>query len=114
MTRNIKTKRTSKDQFDFALIHVAKWERSSMRLILFFRECFQGNEIYKTTFVAFFQGEQLKNRIKKVCTGFHASLYPCPTSHAERQEMLKGVRTRLEDLKLVRIVSKQMLILHLN
>ncbi|XP_011643087.1 V-type proton ATPase 116 kDa subunit a [Pogonomyrmex barbatus] len=60
-----------------------------------------GNEIYKTAFVAFFQGEQLKSRIKKVCTGFHASLYPCPTSHAERQEMLKGVRTRLEDLKLV-------------
>lgn len=60
-----------------------------------------GNEIYKTAFVAFFQGEQLKTRIKKVCTGFHASLYPCPTSHAERQEMLKGVRTRLEDLKLV-------------
>lgn len=59
------------------------------------------NEIYKTAFVAFFQGEQLKSRIKKVCTGFHASLYPCPTSHAERQEMLKGVRTRLEDLKMV-------------
>ncbi|KAL0133301.1 hypothetical protein PUN28_000806 [Cardiocondyla obscurior] len=60
-----------------------------------------GNEIYKTAFVAFFQGEQLKSRIKKVCTGFHASLYPCPTSHAERQDMLKGVRTRLEDLKMV-------------
>ncbi|XP_018350535.1 PREDICTED: V-type proton ATPase 116 kDa subunit a [Trachymyrmex septentrionalis] len=60
-----------------------------------------GNEIYKTAFVAFFQGEQLKTRIKKVCTGFHASLYPCPTSHAERQEMQKGVRIRLEDLKLV-------------
>lgn len=60
-----------------------------------------GNEIYKTAFVAFFQGEQLKNRIKKVCTGFHASLYPCPTSNAERQEMLKDVRTRLEDFKLV-------------
>lgn len=53
-------------------------------------------------FVAFFQGEQLKSRIRKVCTGFHASLYPCPHSHAERQEMVKGVRTRLEDLNLVR------------
>ncbi|XP_011135525.1 V-type proton ATPase 116 kDa subunit a [Harpegnathos saltator] len=60
-----------------------------------------GNQIYKTAFVAFFQGEQLKSRIKKVCTGFHASLYPCPTSLAERQEMVKGVRTRLEDLNLV-------------
>ncbi|XP_076397650.1 V-type ATPase subunit a family protein Vha100-2 isoform X2 [Megachile rotundata] len=60
-----------------------------------------GNKMYKTAFVAFFQGEQLKSRIKKVCSGFHASLYPCPHSHAERAEMVKGVRTRLEDLNLV-------------
>lgn len=60
-----------------------------------------GHPIYKTVFVAFFQGEQLKNRIKKVCTGFHASMYPCPSSHTEREDMVKGVRTRLEDLKLV-------------
>ncbi|XP_055384995.1 V-type proton ATPase 116 kDa subunit a 1 [Condylostylus longicornis] len=60
-----------------------------------------GHKIYKTVFVAFFQGEQLKNRIKKVCSGFHASLYPCPSSHNERQEMVKGVRTRLADLQMV-------------
>lgn len=58
----------------------------------------------KTVFVAFFQGEQLKSRIKKVCTGFHASLYPCPSSASEREEMVKGVRTRLEDLNLVNIL----------
>jgi V-type H+-transporting ATPase subunit a len=62
---------------------------------------FQGNELYKTVFVAFFQGEQLKNRIKKVCTGYHASLYPCPNVPEERDEMLKGVLTRLEDLNMV-------------
>ncbi|XP_055852087.1 V-type proton ATPase 116 kDa subunit a 1-like isoform X2 [Episyrphus balteatus] len=60
-----------------------------------------GHMIHKTVFVAFFQGEELKNRIKKVCAGFHASMYPCPSSHNERMEMIKGVRTRLEDLKLV-------------
>lgn len=60
-----------------------------------------GDKIYKTAFVTFFQGEQLKNRIKKVCSGFHASLYPCPHSHTEREAMVKGVRTRLEDLNLV-------------
>ncbi|OXU18676.1 hypothetical protein TSAR_010511 [Trichomalopsis sarcophagae] len=60
-----------------------------------------GAAIYKTVFVAFFQGEELKSRIKKVCIGFHASLYPIPNSHAERMEMVKGVRTRLEDLNLV-------------
>lgn len=56
----------------------------------------------KTVFVAFFQGEQLKSRIKKVCAGFHATLYPCPSSKSERDEMVQGVRTRLEDLNLVR------------
>lgn len=60
-----------------------------------------GNEIYKTVFVAFFQGEQLKSRVKKVCSGFHASFYPCPSSYAERQDMVKGVKARLEDLNLV-------------
>uniref|UniRef100_A0A182SGH0 V-type proton ATPase subunit a n=1 Tax=Anopheles maculatus TaxID=74869 RepID=A0A182SGH0_9DIPT len=60
-----------------------------------------GNEIFKTVFVAFFQGEQLKARIKKVCTGYHVSLYPCPSSGSERTEMVKGVCTRLEDLNMV-------------
>ncbi|XP_075232016.1 V-type ATPase subunit a family protein Vha100-2 isoform X2 [Lycorma delicatula] len=60
-----------------------------------------GNEIFKTVFVAFFQGEQLKSRVKKVCSGFHASFYPCPSSYEERQETVKGVKTRLEDLNLV-------------
>lgn len=57
--------------------------------------------MYKTVFVAFFQGEQLKSRIKKVCAGFHATQYQCPSTVQERDEMLKGVRTRLEDLNLV-------------
>lgn len=60
-----------------------------------------GNQVYKSTFVAFFQGEQLNTRIKKVCTGFHASIYPCPSNTSEREEMLKGVCTRLEDLQIV-------------
>lgn len=61
----------------------------------------QGNPIWKTVFVAFFQGEQLKSRVKKVCSGFHASFYPCPSTFAERQDMVKGVKARLEDLNLV-------------
>jgi V-type H+-transporting ATPase subunit a len=57
--------------------------------------------MYKTAFVAFFQGEQLKTRIKKVCTGFHVSIYPCPSALNERADMVQGVRTRLEDLNMV-------------
>jgi len=36
-----------------------------------------------------------------VCSGFKASLYPCPSTKAEREEMLRGVKTRIEDLKMV-------------
>lgn len=60
-----------------------------------------GHPIHKTVFVVFFQGEQLKSRIKKVCAGFHASIYPCPSANDERGEMVKGVNTRIEDIKLV-------------
>lgn len=33
---------------------------------------------------------------------FKATLYPCPENPQERNEMLNGVSTRLEDLKTVR------------
>ncbi|XP_048248409.1 V-type proton ATPase 116 kDa subunit a1-like isoform X5 [Haliotis rufescens] len=60
-----------------------------------------GDPVFKSVFIIFFQGEQLKARVKKICEGFKAALYPCPDSPQEREEMLKGVSTRLEDLKMV-------------
>ncbi|XP_014245398.1 V-type proton ATPase 116 kDa subunit a-like isoform X2 [Cimex lectularius] len=60
-----------------------------------------GNLLSKTVFVAFYQGEQLKSRVKKVCAGFHATLYPCPCTLSERNTMVQEVKTRLEDLNLV-------------
>ncbi|XP_070185306.1 V-type proton ATPase 116 kDa subunit a 1-like isoform X4 [Littorina saxatilis] len=60
-----------------------------------------GDPVYKDVFIIFFQGEQLKNKVKKICEGFKASLYPCPETPQERDEMLRGVNTRLEDLKTV-------------
>ncbi|KAG5667455.1 hypothetical protein PVAND_015435 [Polypedilum vanderplanki] len=60
-----------------------------------------GREHHKNVFVAFFQGDQLKTRVKKVCAGYHASLYPCPNNYEERDDMLKGVMTRLQDLTMV-------------
>ncbi|CAB0036676.1 unnamed protein product [Trichogramma brassicae] len=60
-----------------------------------------GNPLYKTTFVVFFQGEQLKSRIQKICSGFHASIHHCPSNYSERKEMNKHVQTRIADLELV-------------
>ncbi|XP_061191407.1 V-type proton ATPase 116 kDa subunit a1-like isoform X2 [Saccostrea echinata] len=60
-----------------------------------------GDAISKCVFLIFFQGEQLKARVRKICEGFKATLYPCPESAQERIEMLNGVSTRLEDLNTV-------------
>ena len=49
-------------------------------------------------FLLFYLGEQLKSRVKKICEGFRATLYPCPDQAADRREMAVGVMQRLEDL----------------
>ena len=60
-----------------------------------------GNVVRKSVFIIFFQGDQLKSRVKKICEGFRATLYPCPDTGPERREMSVGVMQRLEDLKTV-------------
>nr|XP_053650997.1 V-type proton ATPase 116 kDa subunit a 1-like isoform X1 [Cherax quadricarinatus] len=58
-------------------------------------------EVHKVVFLIFFQGEKLKNKVKKICDGCRATTYPCPESQQERQEMGQGVRGRLDDLTVV-------------
>ncbi|KAL5009896.1 hypothetical protein ScPMuIL_012201 [Solemya velum] len=60
-----------------------------------------GDQVHKSVFIIFFQGEQLKSRVKKICEGFRATLYPCPETPTERREMAIGVMTRIEDLNTV-------------
>lgn len=57
--------------------------------------------MYKSVFIIFFQGDQLKTRVKKICEGFRATLYPCPELPTDRREMAMGVMTRIEDLNTV-------------
>ncbi|XP_042326284.1 V-type proton ATPase 116 kDa subunit a isoform X2 [Sceloporus undulatus] len=58
-------------------------------------------EMKKNVFIIFYQGEQLRQKIKKICDGFRATVYPCPESAGERREMAAGVNTRIEDLNTV-------------
>uniref|UniRef100_T1K0I1 V-type proton ATPase subunit a n=1 Tax=Tetranychus urticae TaxID=32264 RepID=T1K0I1_TETUR len=60
-----------------------------------------GDNVYKSVFIIFFQGEQLKSRVKKICEGFRATLYPCPDTAADRREMIAGVVSRIEELSTV-------------
>ncbi|KAL7645121.1 UNVERIFIED_CONTAM: hypothetical protein RMT77_003499 [Armadillidium vulgare] len=60
-----------------------------------------GEQVLKSVFIIFFQGDQLKMRVKKICEGFRATMYPCPEAPADRREMAMGVKTRLDDLNTV-------------
>ncbi|XP_067909301.1 V-type proton ATPase 116 kDa subunit a 1-like [Heterodontus francisci] len=57
--------------------------------------------ISKDVFIVFFQGEQFKSKVRKICDGFHATVYPCPETLHERMEMSVGVNMRIEDLHMV-------------
>uniref|UniRef100_A0A8C0J5L9 V-type proton ATPase subunit a n=1 Tax=Chelonoidis abingdonii TaxID=106734 RepID=A0A8C0J5L9_CHEAB len=58
-------------------------------------------QMKKNVFIIFYQGEQLSQKIKKICDGFRATVYACPESAAERREMADGVNARIEDLNAV-------------
>merc|ERR1719232_371484 len=60
-----------------------------------------GNKLYKAVFIIFYQGDALRTRVKKICDGFHATVYPCPETTLERRNMLCEVETRLNDLQTV-------------
>lgn len=74
-----------------------------LSICVFLKICFvfQGDQVFKSVFIIFFQGDQLKTRVKKICEGFRATLYPCPEAPADRREMAMGVMTRIEDLNTV-------------
>ncbi|CAH1736034.1 unnamed protein product [Aphis gossypii] len=59
------------------------------------------NPVHKSIFIIFFQGDQLKTRIHKICEGFRATLYPCPETPSQRREMAMKVTTRIEDLNTI-------------
>ncbi|XP_068133441.1 V-type proton ATPase 116 kDa subunit a 4 isoform X2 [Hyperolius riggenbachi] len=58
-------------------------------------------EVKKNVFIIFYQGDQLKQKIKKICEGFKATVYPCPESASERRDMAADVNVRIEDLNSV-------------
>ncbi|OQV19812.1 V-type proton ATPase 116 kDa subunit a isoform 1 [Hypsibius exemplaris] len=58
-----------------------------------------GEDVRKSIFFAFYQGEQLKSRVKKVCDAFRATVFPCPDQPQDIREMSIQIMTRIEDLK---------------
>ncbi|XP_056105257.1 V-type proton ATPase 116 kDa subunit a 1 [Rhinichthys klamathensis goyatoka] len=57
--------------------------------------------VKKDVFIIFVQGEHVREKIRKVCEGFHASLYSCPKTLYERKKMSNNVKSRMEDLRMI-------------
>ncbi|XP_055038910.2 V-type proton ATPase 116 kDa subunit a 1 isoform X1 [Misgurnus anguillicaudatus] len=55
----------------------------------------------KDVFIIFVQGDHVREKIRKVCDGFHASLYSCPNTMHERKEMSSNILLRMEDLRMI-------------
>ncbi|KAF6776504.1 hypothetical protein AHF37_03983 [Paragonimus kellicotti] len=66
-----------------------------------------GTKVNKSVFLVFFQGDQLRTRVKKICEGFHASISPCPDSQVDRRNMAIEVIGKIEDLETVLTQTKQ-------
>ncbi|EGG15070.1 vacuolar proton ATPase [Cavenderia fasciculata] len=65
-----------------------------------------GEEVCKTVFIVFFQGDRLQTKIKKICESFGANIYDCPDTSFERANLLQKVSVRIQDLSVVLDRSK--------
>uniref|UniRef100_A0A7E4ZT50 V-type proton ATPase subunit a n=1 Tax=Panagrellus redivivus TaxID=6233 RepID=A0A7E4ZT50_PANRE len=52
----------------------------------------------QSAFLLFFSGEQLRNKVIRICESFRASIIPVPESEAQRGDMTLNVNAQLEDM----------------
>ena len=56
-----------------------------------------GDNLIKSVFIIFYQGEALRKTVRKICDGFHCSVYPVSHSAQERRAALLQAETRCGD-----------------
>ncbi|XP_072520513.1 V-type proton ATPase 116 kDa subunit a [Salminus brasiliensis] len=68
-------------------------------------ECLQdpytGEPTRSVVFLISFWGDQIGQKVKKICDCYHCHLYPYPNSNEERADVVEGLRTRIQDLHTV-------------
>uniref|UniRef100_A0A8C2JBK8 V-type proton ATPase subunit a n=1 Tax=Cyprinus carpio TaxID=7962 RepID=A0A8C2JBK8_CYPCA len=52
-------------------------------------------------FLISYWGDQIGQKVKKICDCYHCHLYPYPNSNEERKDVVEGLRTRIQDLHTV-------------
>ncbi|XP_034026183.1 V-type proton ATPase 116 kDa subunit a [Thalassophryne amazonica] len=60
-----------------------------------------GEPTKSMVFLISYWGEQIGQKVKKICDCYHCHLYPYPNSNEERDDVVEGLRTRIQDLHTV-------------
>eukprot|EP00186_Timspurckia_oligopyrenoides_P002953 CAMPEP_0182450222 /NCGR_PEP_ID=MMETSP1172-20130603/39844_1 /TAXON_ID=708627 /ORGANISM="Timspurckia oligopyrenoides, Strain CCMP3278" /LENGTH=869 /DNA_ID=CAMNT_0024647757 /DNA_START=179 /DNA_END=2788 /DNA_ORIENTATION=- len=66
-----------------------------------------GESLQKVVFVIFFTGDELREKVTKICRSFGANLYNVPDSQEEQQEILEQCETQLRDVDSVVISTEK-------
>ena len=65
-----------------------------------------GNEVFKSVFIVFGQGERARVKIRRICESFGANVYPCPEAAQDRYALATRANERLNNLEGVIAQSK--------
>ncbi|KAL2092821.1 hypothetical protein ACEWY4_012619 [Coilia grayii] len=60
-----------------------------------------GEETRSMVFLISYWGDQIGQKVKKICDCYHCHLYPYPNSNEERADVIDGLKTRIQDLHTV-------------
>ncbi|XP_051992982.1 V-type proton ATPase 116 kDa subunit a 3 [Xyrauchen texanus] len=66
-----------------------------------------GEMIQWTVFLISFWGEQIGQKVKKICDCFHTNMFVYPESLEERERILQGLECRIVDIKMVLSQTEQ-------
>uniref|UniRef100_A0A672QZX0 V-type proton ATPase subunit a n=1 Tax=Sinocyclocheilus grahami TaxID=75366 RepID=A0A672QZX0_SINGR len=60
-----------------------------------------GEPTRSVVFLISYWGDQIGQKVKKICDCYHCHLYPYPNSNEERTDVVQGLHTRIQDLHTV-------------
>ncbi|XP_032434861.1 V-type proton ATPase 116 kDa subunit a [Xiphophorus hellerii] len=60
-----------------------------------------GEPTKSVVFLISYWGDQIGQKVKKICDCYHCRLYPYPSNNDERNDVVEGLRTRIQDLHTV-------------
>ncbi|MGH0114673.1 UNVERIFIED_CONTAM: hypothetical protein FKN15_033990 [Acipenser sinensis] len=66
---------------------------------------YSGETTKSVVFLVSYWGEQIGQKVKKICDCYHCHTYPYPSSNEERRDVVEGLKTRIQDLHTIDIIN---------